>query len=541
MPPFGFGASRNVPLLRGIRRIVPADARVSFLPRGGDAARRDFIQTGWIRWVAFVIAPRLVAAGPGARWAVARRPVSRRRRSAPAPGLAVRPRLARRTVTRGLLGLAIGLIALLPLGTGVLFLTRTPFRPGLAAFTGIAAAMVLLPPLVYVGVAPSLPVVLVLGALALGAGLRYGRRSIGRGPVALLALPVLAVPLVLLAARGAQKPVDQYDAFANWALKAKLLYFDRSFASASIAPPVHREYPLGLPALEAYFFDVIGSANTRVAHVLFVLFLAGLAIVAWNVLRPHVAALPLTVGLSVLLWMPAARDQALSAYADVPLACLFVSAVLLFGAERFALGSVFAAAALATKRDAVAFCAVLYGVTFVALLVRHERERLRALAISAFCVALSAVPWRVYDAVHDLHDRDVAPSLSRADQLPFVLGRIGHLVVERAYLWALPLATVAALVMLVRGRDRQLALGVLALGFGLVAALAIVYVSGTTGVRYLVRSTAERTLMTPALFAAAVLPLLVTRALEAAPEPARARGRRLLPWLRSPRDARRRR
>ena len=455
--------------------------------------------------------------------------------------LAVRPRLARRTVIRGLLGLAVALIALLPLGTGVLFLTRTPFRPGLAAFTGIAAAMVLLPPLVYVGVAPSLPVVLVLGALALGAGLRYGRRSIGRGPVALLALP--RARRAARPARGARRPEagGSYDAFANWALKAKLLYFDRSFASASIAPPVHREYPLGLPALEAYFFDVIGSANTRVAHVLFVLFLAGLAIVAWNVLRPHVAALPLTVGLSVLLWMPAARDQALSAYADVPLACLFVSAVLLFGAERFALGSVFAAAALATKRDAVAFCAVLYGVTFVALLVRHERERLRALAVSAFCVALSAVPWRVYDAVHDLHDRDVAPSLSRADQLPFVLGRIGHLVVERAYLWALPLATVAALVMLVRGRDRQLALGVLALGFGLVAALAIVYVSGTTGVRYLVRSTAERTLMTPALFAAAVLPLLVTRALEAAPEPARARGRRPLPWLRSLRDARRRR
>jgi hypothetical protein len=70
VPPFGFGASRNVPLLRGIRRIVPAHARVSFLPRGGNAARRIFIQTGWIRWVGFVIAPRLVTAGPGARWVV---------------------------------------------------------------------------------------------------------------------------------------------------------------------------------------------------------------------------------------------------------------------------------------------------------------------------------------------------------------------------------------------------------------------------------------------------------------------------------------
>jgi hypothetical protein len=377
--------------------------------------------------------------------------------------------------------------------------------------------MVVLPPVVYLGVAPSVPVVLGLGLVALAAGLLLGRRSLGHGRVELLPLLVLATPLVLLAARGAEKPVDQYDAFANWALKAKLLYFGRGFASPSIAPPVHREYPLGVPSLETYVFHVIGSANTRVAHVLFVVFLGGLALVAWQVLQPHVGTWPLVAGLSLLLWMPAARDQALSAYADVPLACLFVSAVLLFADERIALGSVFAAAALATKRDAVAYCAVLYGLGFVMLLVRRERERVRAVSISAVCVALSAVPWRVFDATHDLHDRDVSPSLSRADQLPFVLGRIGHLAVERAYLWTLPLATVAAIVMLVRGRDRQLALGVLALGLGLVAALAVVYVSGTTGVHYLVRSTAARTLMTPTLLAAAVLPLLVTRALGARP------------------------
>jgi hypothetical protein len=64
-------------------------------------------------------------------------------------------------VIRGLLGIGLALLGLLPLGTGVLLLTRTPFRVGLAVFTGIAAAMVLLPPLVYLGLPPSVPVVLV--------------------------------------------------------------------------------------------------------------------------------------------------------------------------------------------------------------------------------------------------------------------------------------------------------------------------------------------------------------------------------------------
>jgi hypothetical protein len=199
---------------------------------------------------------------------------------------------------------------------------------------------------------------------------------------------------------------------------------------------------------------------------------------------------------------------------------------LLFGGGELALGSVFAAAALATKRDALAFVAVLYAVSFAALLVRRERDRLAPLAISAVCVALSTVPWQVYTARHDLRAHDVSPSQADLGELGFVLHRIARVAVQEAYLCALPLALAAAVVMLVRGRNRQLALVVLALELALVAALAFVYVSGTTGVEYLVRSTVRRTILTPALLAAALLPLLVTRALGADPPPeASARGR----------------
>jgi len=209
---------------------------------------------------------------------------------------------------RGLVGIGLALLALLPLGSGVLLLTRTPVRFGLGAFTGVAAAMVLLPPLHYVGLEPSIWLVLALGVVALALGLAYGRREVGRARIEWLPLAVLAVPLGLLAARGAEKPVDTYDAFANWTLKAKLLYFGRGFGDATIAPPVHREYPLGLPSVEAFVLHAIGSANVRVLHVLFAVFLGGLAVVTWHVLREHVSTWPLVAGLSLVLWMPAARD-----------------------------------------------------------------------------------------------------------------------------------------------------------------------------------------------------------------------------------------
>src|SRR5262249_46456121 len=149
---------------------------------------------------------------------------------------------------------------------------------------------------------------LALGGIVLAAGflLRGPARPGGGGE--LLPLLVLGTPLVLLAARGGRRPVERSDAVADWALTAKLLYFDRYFLHASIAPPVHREYPLGLPALEAYVLHCMGSADVRALSVLFVVFLGGLAVVAWNVLRPHVDTWPLTAGLSLLLWMPAVRD-----------------------------------------------------------------------------------------------------------------------------------------------------------------------------------------------------------------------------------------
>jgi hypothetical protein len=447
-------------------------------------------------------------------------------------------------VIRGLVGIGLALLALLPLGAGVLLLTRTAFRFGLGMFAGVAAAMVLLPPLHYLGPAPTIWLVLALGAVALALGLAYGTVEQARERIEVVPALVLAAPLVLLAARGAEKPVDTYDAFANWTLKAKLLYFDRSFSSATIAPPVHREYPLGLPSLEAFVLHAIGSPNVRVLQVVPVVFLGGLALVAWRVLRPHVGAWPLTAGLSLVLWMPAARDQALSGLADLPLACLFASAALLFGGGELALGSVFAAAALATKRDAIAFVAVLYAVSFAAVLVRRERERLAPLAISAVCVLLTAVPWQVFNATHDLHDRDVSPTQAHFDELGFVLHRLGGLMVAQAYLWVLPLALACTIVMLVRGRDRGLALAVIVLDVALLAALVAVYLSGTTGIHYLVSSTAKRTLLTPTLLAAVLLPLLATRALGAdRPRAARAgdrtrpQARRLLPRGRRRREA----
>jgi hypothetical protein len=67
VPPFRFAGYSNVPLLLGMRRIVPEAARIAFVPR---EPADIYLRTGWVRWAAFVIAPRVVVEGPNAPWVV---------------------------------------------------------------------------------------------------------------------------------------------------------------------------------------------------------------------------------------------------------------------------------------------------------------------------------------------------------------------------------------------------------------------------------------------------------------------------------------
>ena len=70
VPPYDYGASAERPAAarhpatraRGRARLVPAARR--------SREQRLFIATGWIRWVGFVIAPRLVDAGVRSPWVV---------------------------------------------------------------------------------------------------------------------------------------------------------------------------------------------------------------------------------------------------------------------------------------------------------------------------------------------------------------------------------------------------------------------------------------------------------------------------------------
>jgi hypothetical protein len=63
--PVNWPHDTNVPLLAAMQKRIPFDAAIAFR---GD--RPLYLQSGWVRWVAFVLAPRRVVEGNDADWVV---------------------------------------------------------------------------------------------------------------------------------------------------------------------------------------------------------------------------------------------------------------------------------------------------------------------------------------------------------------------------------------------------------------------------------------------------------------------------------------
>lgn len=64
-PPFHWPGDANARLLAELRARVPRDATIAF--RSPDPR---YVERGWVRWVAFVLAPRRIVEGRDADWLV---------------------------------------------------------------------------------------------------------------------------------------------------------------------------------------------------------------------------------------------------------------------------------------------------------------------------------------------------------------------------------------------------------------------------------------------------------------------------------------
>ncbi len=267
------------------------------------------------------------------------------------------------------------------------------FGTGSAAGVGLTSSLFFLCRLAVPGV-PKLSLIVECAALAwLAYEIRKQGAPAAKGPATPAAqFNVLLIAGLLLAlgiSTGAMSdawdtnPAGNWDAWSIWNLRARFLAAGGALPHRAWSPALqltHPEYPLLLSGFIARCWAYAGSQPDVVPIATsYLFFLAGAAIVIGGMAVWRSRILGLLFGLA-LLGTPTYLHEAVTQYADIPLACYFAGATMFALLDRPLLAGLFASLAAWTKDEGVMFLAVF--LIAVAILRRGQIAR----------VALGAAP-----------------------------------------------------------------------------------------------------------------------------------------------------
>ena len=278
---------------------------------------------------------------------------------------------------RALLGLATGNAVVLVTGSCLLWGVRglrswaeLVRLSGAAYMIGVVALGVALSIELVLGVPFRLATVMLTCLALTVAGLMLGRalgrehpfaragKSEGIGLVAAAYGALVVVYFEALFRAGRLAALSNYDGWAFWVPKAKVIYLFGGLDEGFFRELPNPTYPPLVPALEAAAFHAMGSADVVTLHVQFAFFLIGFVAAVAGLLAPRVHAALLWPVLLLVLVAPRIVARSLEPQADFLLDYLFALAALLVAlwlVERrtwqLCLASLFLAGAMLTKRE----------------------------------------------------------------------------------------------------------------------------------------------------------------------------------------------
>ncbi|MEZ6067039.1 MAG: hypothetical protein R3B90_15370 [Planctomycetaceae bacterium] len=248
-----------------------------------------------------------------------------------------------------------------------------------------------------------------------------GDRSVSR--LAGLCRLLVVVLFINLLAQSLLTPQRLWDERAIYAIKAKVLYHDRTIDSPDLRNPdfvqYHPRYPLLLPIAEQHLYQLLGEANDRWAKIIPPLLYLGLTLAFAGVLTRHFGAATGWVFAVALATIPSLMPWEygfLTAQADAPVAALHGLAALYLWdsvsvlrsqlqlpAARLVLAGLFAGLCLFTKDEGISFAlaeaALLPLIVLPVVCHTHvapgsgKLSRGCRVAAFHFAVAVIAAPW----------------------------------------------------------------------------------------------------------------------------------------------------
>ncbi|MGH3009072.1 MAG: hypothetical protein ACRDLM_06645 [Gaiellaceae bacterium] len=432
---------------------------------------------------------------------------------------------------RSLAGLVLANACFFAAGLGIVRLLGWRLRRhlGIAYMAGIGTVGVLSTLLLLAGLALQWWEVLVLCALLASLGLvpREREEDVPPRPAWRIALPaggLLGGYLVVLFVQCLYQPLNTWDAWSDWTMKARALVLlgglKASLFGNHAYASLHLDYPVLMPAVEAIDFHFMGRLDPQVIHVQFWLLLAGFLVALYELLRDRVPQTLLWPTLLVIGIAPGLVENLTSGDADMPVAIFFSLAAaaawrhLVTGERRSVwLFALMAGAALATKVEGEVFVGTLFVLLLVFVLV--TRRPLIPLAAPLGWCLISIVPWQIWISRHGIHSvtplrQTLSPSYlsSRTDRIGPWLHWLVRQAVNGDWLAILPIAAAVGLAVLILRRGWPQAIFPVAVIVAIWLGLTWGYVARPLGIEEILQVAGRRTLSTLILVAAVFLPVL---------------------------------
>ncbi len=217
-----------------------------------------------------------------------------------------------------------------------------------------------------------------------------------------------------------QTPQKLWDERAIFAIKAEVLFEDRSIRSPALVHPdfvqYHPRYPLLLPLAEEHIYALLGFVDDRLSKIVFSLLYLGLVLATAGVLQRHVVRARAWLGALILATIPVLMPYEygfLCGQADAPVACYHGLSVLYLwdGLRRQkrgdnSSGSVLMAGICGgmgafTKDEGIAYLmidAMILGLFTLGSLrsLTQFRTLLRAVAMFVITAGSMLVPWLMH-------------------------------------------------------------------------------------------------------------------------------------------------
>ena len=234
--------------------------------------------------------------------------------------------------------------------------------------------------------------------------------------LALLPAALMGFLLLVIFVHALAYPLFDWDGFAIWGLKAKVLFYESLWQrpEAFFQPTLsfsHQDYPPLVPFMMASVYAAIGRVNDYAGKLPLPLLYAAMGLLMYGGLRKDLGRLASAMLAGILLALPPIIRSAGTGCADVPLAAFYAGSVLYLsrwardqGRESLILATLFSIFAALTKNEGMALAlinAMVAGGVWLWRVGRAWRWRLGRLAPEGWlaavaCIVLGLLPWLVF-------------------------------------------------------------------------------------------------------------------------------------------------